>query len=46
MSANQRVRIISYNAALRYDSEIWLQVSEYTKTASGSNENFKTATRL
>ena len=46
MYAELRVRSICYHAALRQDSEIWLQVSESPNTASGSNENFKTAIRL
>lgn len=45
MYARLRVRSVSYNAALRYDSEIWLQVSESPNTVRGSNENFKTAIR-
>ena len=43
MYAKLRVCSISYNAALRYDSEIWLQGSQSPNTASGNNENFKIA---
>jgi hypothetical protein len=43
MYAELRVRSICYNAALRYDCEIWLQ--ESPNAESGSNENFKTAIR-